>query len=261
MLASLIFSSHFKTPKKKRTCALTPANLSDIKRVCTSGDVPQLPLHAGDVKIPDHNALPKSPLDKAANGADNTRELRCHHALAAASPPNVPPNNVASDTDGTPESSRDGAAAAILPHLRPNIVAYDADSTASPHGQSTMPAAFIFGGGATPTLLMMHGENAELRKTNSDLKRKCKNLLRLHEQARSKVRSLNKKMKLAQQELNALRSSTFLAADQTKDLATKTRIRKWSRKTIQVALQIKHACATTGYEFLRSSYLLLQTGP
>lgn len=62
-------------------------------------------------------------------------------------------------------------------------------------------------------------------------------------------------MKLAQQELNALKS-TFFAADQTKDLATKTRIRKWSQKTIHVALQIKHACGTTGYEFLRSSYPL-----
>ncbi|KAH7940663.1 hypothetical protein HPB49_003365 [Dermacentor silvarum] len=137
---------HRKSPKK-RTCALTPANSSKTKRVCTSGDVPQQPLHPGDVKIPDHNVPSKSPLDKAANGADNTCELRCHRALAATSPTNVPPNNVVSHTDGTPESSRD---------------------------------------------------------------------------------------------------------DQIKALATKTRIRKWSQKTIQVALQIKHACGTTGYEFLRS---------
>lgn len=83
-----------------------------------------------------------------------------------------------------------------------------------------------------------------------------------HEQTRSKVRSLNKRKRSAQPELNALRSSTFLAADQTKDLATKTKVRKRSVQTIHVARQIKHACGATGYELLRAlSYSpCLQTG-
>ncbi|XP_077499842.1 THAP domain-containing protein 7-like [Amblyomma americanum] len=127
---------HRKSPRK-RTCASRPANSSRAKRVCTPGDIPQLPLHPGDGKIPDHNAQSEKPLDKAANGADDTDELSCHRESSAASLPNLPSNNVSSDTNDTPEYSHDVVSAAILPHLRPNIVANDADSTASPHGQTT----------------------------------------------------------------------------------------------------------------------------
>lgn len=313
---------------------MKPANSSNTKRVCTSGDIPQLPMDPCDITSSEHGvqlgahvsaavllpgALPddtaefaradppealllsRLPTNKAAsistsdpeprlahtlgafaftlpptnnlesdadsaaecgrectsvcvplpfvppaNDADSTGELWCHHETDAASPPHLSANNAASDTNATP-----GASIAILKRLPANAAANDAGLT-PPQEQSTTPAAFMFGGSTSSTLSMLHRENSELRKKNADLSRRCKNLLKLHEQTKSKVRSLNNKLRLVQQELGALRSSTFLAADQTKALTTKGRVRKWSVQTVRVALQIKHACGTTGYELLRS---------
>ncbi|KAH7957999.1 hypothetical protein HPB51_028016 [Rhipicephalus microplus] len=99
-----------------------------------------------------------------ANDADSAGEFRCHHKTVAASPPHLSANNLASDTHATP-----GASVAILKQLPPNTVANDAGLTPAQE-QSTMPAAFMFGGSTTPTLSMLHRENSELRKKKRRLK-------------------------------------------------------------------------------------------
>lgn len=83
--------------------------------------------------------------------------------------------------------------------------------------------------------------------------RKYKSLQRLREKAKSQLKSVRKKLKSAQQKIHTLSTSSFLNKDQTTALTKKTtKGSKWSEKTIRVALQIKHACGTTGYELLRS---------
>lgn len=84
--------------------------------------------------------------------------------------------------------------------------------------------------------------------------RKYKSLQRLHEKAKSQLKSARKKLASAEKKIRGLTTASFLNNDQTAALARKTtKGSKWSEKTIRVALQIKHACGTTGYELLRSS--------
>lgn len=67
----------------------------------------------------------------------------------------------------------------------------------------------------------------------------------------SKVRGKN--WHLLKKKLCELTTASFLNNDQTAALVRKTtKGSKWSEKTIRAALQIKHACGTTGYELLRS---------
>lgn len=83
--------------------------------------------------------------------------------------------------------------------------------------------------------------------------RKYKSLQRLHEKAKSQLKSVRKQLASAQQKIQAITTASFLNKDQTTALTKKTtKGSKWSEKTIRVALQIKHACGTTGYELLRS---------
>ena len=83
--------------------------------------------------------------------------------------------------------------------------------------------------------------------------RKYKSLQRLHEKAKSQLKSVRKKLASAETKIRELTTASFLNNDQAAALARKTtKGSKWSEKTIRVALQIKHACGTTGYELLRS---------
>ncbi|XP_040358556.1 uncharacterized protein LOC120843569 [Ixodes scapularis] len=210
-------------PLAPNDSASTTDNAPRSKHTCTVTTVPrqQPPLDNGECD-PDHHA--RSPLFITP---EPRSELVCSTALEQPGGFPVP----------------------IVQELKEKLQ----PEVGSSEGLTSSSAVFTFGSSTTQSMLLMHRQNSELRKKNSDLARKYRTLQRLHDEAKSRLRSLTKKLTSAQKEISALKSSRFLNTDQTKALTVKSmKGHKWSEKTIRVALQIKHGCGTSGYELLRS---------
>lgn len=97
-------------------------------------------------------------------------------------------------------------------------------------------------------------ECAELREQLADVTCKYTDLQENHQKANGTIKSLKKKVKVLEKELQNLKSSMkFLNEDQLRALSRdNTQGCTWSVNTIKQALQIKYACGTSGYETLRT---------
>ncbi|XP_049512243.1 THAP domain-containing protein 5-like [Dermacentor silvarum] len=209
-----------RKPPKKRSCPVQPS----CDATPATSPEPHQPLDSDSTKMDDSAPVPTLVVEEESCHAGNENAHELTSAMAPCLFPQHPNGIPVPNSTNSVGQSRDVSA------------------THQP-----------FGGNAGSSSVTIGQENAELRKKTSDLTRKYINLQRVHDKTRLKLQSLRKKVSSLEKEVCALKSASFLNEDQVKSLTMETtKGHKWSEKTIRVALQIKHACGTTGYEMLRS---------